>query len=84
MHTIPTSNGRSFETPPDESLLKAALCQGGVVDYSYPNARVMHGDTTSLPALTELTDVEVKRGWFLTCSDEATSKAARNIEVSAS
>jgi CDP-4-dehydro-6-deoxyglucose reductase, E3 len=87
MSLVTLSNGTSFAAEPATTVLDAALAKGVVLEHSCRTgrcgsckARVTRGSTTSLRAPTALTDDELKHGWILTCTEEATSDLHLDIE----
>jgi len=87
MSRITLANGTTFETERGVTLLDAALSNGIVLEHSCRTgrcgsckARVTQGATSALRAQTALGDDEVKAGWILTCTDEATSDLSLDIE----
>jgi CDP-4-dehydro-6-deoxyglucose reductase len=87
MHSVTTSNGRSFKGRPDESLLDAALRQGIVLDYSCRigrcsscKGRVRSGETVAAHEELGLTDEEKALGFILTCVRQARGPVDLDIE----
>ncbi len=87
MSLITLANGTAFDAEPGTTILDAALARGVVLEHSCRTgrcgsckARVTHGATASLRAPTALTDEEIRHGWILTCTDEATSDVSLDIE----
>ena len=87
MPIVCLANGNFFEAESGTSILDAALAKGIVLEHSCRTgrcgsckARMTHGSTTSLRAPIALTDEERRRGWVLTCTDEAASEVHLDIE----
>lgn len=87
MHAITTSNGRSFDGRPDESLLDAALRQGVVLDYSCRSGRcssckgrVRSGDTVAMRDEIGLSAEEKAGGFILTCVRRALGPVELEID----
>ena len=87
MHLITTSNGRSFEARPDESLLDAALRQSVVFDYSCRTGRcssckgrVRSGETSAVHDELGLTAEDKAHGFILTCVRHARGPVELEID----
>lgn len=87
MHAIATSNGRSFEARPDESLLDAALRQGVVLDYSCRTGRcssckgrVRSGETVTAHDEIGLSAEDKTHGFILTCVRHARGPVELEID----
>jgi CDP-4-dehydro-6-deoxyglucose reductase len=87
MSLITLSNGTHFSAEAGTSVLDAALAAGVVLEHSCRTgrcgscrARVTGGSTVALRTPTALTDDEMKHGWILTCTNEATSDVHLDIE----
>lgn len=87
MSKITLANGTSFTAEPGATVLDAASASGVVLEHSCRTgrcgsckARVTHGGTRALRPQTALRDDELKAGWILTCTDEATSDLSLDIE----
>lgn len=87
MHTITTTNGRSFEGRPDESLLDAALRHGIVLDYSCRTGRcssckgrVRSGATLAVHDEIGLSADEKASGFILTCVRQARGPVELEID----
>lgn len=87
MALITLANGTTFVADRGVTVLDAALSSGVVLEHSCRTgrcgsckARVTHGGTFALRPQTALGDDEVKSGWILTCTDEATSDVSLDVE----
>ena len=87
MHVITTSNGRTFEGRPDESLLDAALRQGIVLGYSCRTGRcssckgrVRLGTTLAVRDEIGLSAEEKAHGFILTCVRQARGPVELEID----
>jgi CDP-4-dehydro-6-deoxyglucose reductase len=87
MYSITTSNSRSFEGRPDESLLDAALRQGVVLDYSCRTGRcssckgrVRSGDTVAVHDDLGLSAEEKALCFILTCVRRARGPVELEID----
>jgi CDP-4-dehydro-6-deoxyglucose reductase len=87
MSVITLANGTRFDAERGTSLLDAALAKGIVLEHSCRTgrcgsckARVTGGSTAALREPASLTADELKRGWVLTCTNEATSDLHLDIE----
>ena len=87
MSTVTLSNGTRFEAEAGAAILDAALARGVVLEHGCRTgrcgsckARVVHGETAPVRAPVSLADAEAARGWVLTCTHEARSDVALDIE----
>ena len=87
MSVITLSNGTRFEAERGMTLLDAALDQGVVLEHSCRTgrcgscrARVINGTTSTLREPVALTADELKHGWVLTCTHEATTDVHLDVE----
>jgi CDP-4-dehydro-6-deoxyglucose reductase len=87
MSQITLANGTTFVAERGVTLLDAALSHGVVLEHGCRTgrcgsckARVTHGTTAALRSQTAVGDDEMKAGWILTCTHEATSNLSLDIE----
>jgi len=87
MFQISLANGRHCSAEPGTTVLDAALAQGLVLEHSCRTGRcgsckvrVVHGSTRPLRDPASLTDDEARKGWILTCTNEATSDLSLDVE----
>jgi CDP-4-dehydro-6-deoxyglucose reductase len=87
MSVVTLTNGKRFEAEAGTSILDAALARGVMLEHGCRTgrcgsckARVAHGRTAALRAPLALDGDEAARGWVLTCTHEACSDVALEIE----
>lgn len=80
-------DGTRFESPPNTTILDAAMNQGVTLDYSCRNgrcgecrARVSGDSTTPIQAEICLTENEKSEGWILTCCRQAIADIHLDLE----
>lgn len=87
MQVVTLANGRSFPAGPGASILDAASAAGIVLEHSCRTGRcgsckaqLLSGDTLPLREETSLTADEAASGWILTCTRQARTDIALDIE----
>lgn len=85
--TASLSSGKTFDAPPDVSLLDAAQASGLVLEHSCRSGRcgscraeVRAGSVVPIKPDLSLSDSERAQGWVLTCASAAASDVALDID----